>query len=119
MNNCNKWSIDEKFSLLMFLDNGNFVVFHRNEECPHGHLVTSANCKYHHAVHVLKNNASISFVFRVSTIYAKFRNIGNTIVDHDVSSNVNKDIQKQILYKSIDNEKYHSDIKHDMLSVIH
>ena len=54
MKNCNKWSIDEKFSLLMLLRNGNFVILHPNDECPHGHIVTNAKCKYHHGVRVIK-----------------------------------------------------------------
>ena len=62
---------------------------------------------------------SISFVFCVLTSYAKFRNIDNTIVVYGVLRNVKKDIQKHKLYEYIDNDKYHSNIKHAMSSVIH
>ncbi len=91
---------------------------HPHDECPHGHLVGNVKCKYHHGVRVIKNT-SISFVFRVSTSYAKFRYHDNTIVDHGVVSSVKKDVQKKILYDSIDNDQYHSNIKHAMSSITH
>ena len=55
----------------------------------------------------------------MATSYAKFRNIDNTIVVYGVLRNVKKNIQKHKLYEYIDNDKYHSNIKHAMSSVIH
>ena len=54
MNKNKKWSIDSNFSLLMLLKNGNFVILHPHDECPHGHLVSNIKCKYHHGVRVIK-----------------------------------------------------------------
>ena len=117
MLNNKKWSIDDNFNLLMLLQNGNFVILHPHDECPHGHSVSNVKCKYHHGVRVIKKNTSVSFVFRVSTSSALFRKVDNTVVDHGVLSNIKKDINKHLLYQSVDNEQYHSDIKDAMSSI--
>ena len=70
-------------------------------------------------VYVSLKNTSISFVFRVSTSYAKFRNVNNIVVDHGVLSNVKKDINKHISYQSVDNDQHHCDIKYAMSSITH
>ena len=114
----NKWSIDETFSSQMLLQNGNFVILHPNDEHPHFDNTSNQTCKFHHGVRIIKKNTSISFVFRVSTSFAKFRKSDNTIFDHGVTNNPTKDVLKQKLYESIDIMKYHRDMKYAMSSVL-
>ena len=113
-----KWSLDETFSTQMLLQNGNFVILHPNDECPHFETSSNETCKFHHGVRILKNNTSISFVFRVAISFATFRKCDNTIVDLGISFNIDKEITRKNSYNSIDIVKYHNDIKNAMSSVM-
>ena len=117
INGNNKWSIDDTFRSQMLLQNGNFVILHPNDECPHFNSTSNQTCKFHHGVRIIKNNTSMSFVFRVATSFAKFRKSDNTIFDHGITNKSEKEVAKQKLYKSIDIVQYHKDIKCAMSSV--
>ena len=97
----------------MLLEEGNILILHPNDECPHIDLTSGDKIKFEHGnVNIGKNLCSIVFVFRVVSNSHAFDKNNKLLIESKDSNSLYRDqVIMDNLYKGFNIEKYHTEKK--------